>query len=459
MPSAIVSSRLNLELRLPFSTAMKLVLIPALAAFTLLGQSLAPPGDSTPASGSAETEPAADLNVNSRYTIESINFADQRQYKLSTSALEDIRRLIGAKVNTEALDRLSQRIRAELRAHEVTFKLTRGEAPEAVRVLIHVDQAAGVVDVSVPKFFYNSQQGFTGVGEVAATLGSNALTFRMLRDSDTLIERFSGIQAKYERLALADGRIRLGFEFDAYQDQYDPSTLAALDGASRPSSLGAGAYGSRLSYQPSATFVLAAPLTLTVGLDFEQMNNLPLAARPVSANAVINTLRYHQRWAGSGGNKQELDAGYSLRAATTHLGGDLAYVRHLAHARYLYSRDAQSVEVTIVAGAIRGQAPLFERFALGDSAMLLGWNKYVLDPIGGNRLAYGSVKYGYHIMRVFYDTGSVWDQGKPVEVKKSVGVGVSGGLGVFEKGTFLLALAFPIRQGSVTPVVIAGMNF
>jgi hypothetical protein len=439
---------------------MRLVLIPVLAACTLLGQSLTPDsGSSDQASDSTDQERASDLNVNSRYTIESINFIDQREYKLSTSALEDIRRLIGAKVNSEALNLLAQRIRAELHAHEVTFKLTRGAAPEAVRVLIHVDRAAGAVDVSVPKLVYNSQLGFTGIGEVSSTLGSNALTFQMLRDSDSLIETMSGIQARYDKLSLAGGRIRLGFEFDAYEDQYNPSTLAAIEGASRPSSLGAGAYGSRLNYEPSATFVLAGPLTLTVGLSFEQLSNLPSAARPESANAVINTLRYHQRWTGSGGNKQELDAGYSLRAATTLLGSNLAYTRHLAHARYSYARDAQSVEVTVVAGAMYGQAPLFERFALGDSAMLLGWNKYNLDPVGGNRLAYGSVTYGYHMMRVFYDAGSVWDQGKAPEAKQSIGVGVSSGLGVLEKGAFLLALAFPLQDGHVTPVVIAGMNF
>jgi Omp85 superfamily domain len=460
MPNGNCFSHLNLELRLPLCPAMRLVLIPALAAFTLLGQSITPASDSADqASDSTEQERASDLNVNSRYTIESINFIDQRDYKLSTSALEDIRRLIGAKVNTEALDHLVQRIRAELHAHEVTFKLTRGAAPEAVKVLIHVDRAAGAVEASVPKLGYNSQLGFTGIGEVTSTLGPNALTFQMLRDSDSLIETFSGIQAKYDRLSLAGGRIRLGFEFDAYEDQYNSSTLAAIDGASRPSSLSAGAYGSRLNYEPSATFVLAAPLTLTVGLSFEQLSSLPSAARPESANAVINTLRYHQRWTGSGGNKQELDAGYSLRAATTLLGTNLAYTRHLAHARYSYSHDAQSVEVTMVAGAIYGQAPLFERFALGDSAMLLGWNKYKLDPVGGNRLAYGSVTYGYHIMRVFYDTGSVWDQGKAPEVKQSAGVGISSGLGVLEKGAFLLALAFPLWDGHVTPVLIAGMNF
>jgi hypothetical protein len=432
---------------------MTLVLIPSLAAFSLLGQSLTPAGDS------AEQESASDLNVNSRYTIESINFVDHHDYRLSTSSLEEIRHLVGAKVSTEALDRLVQRIRGELRAHDVTFKLTRGAQPESVRVLIQVDRAAGSFDASVPTLSYNSAQGFTGTGELTSAVGPHAFTFRMLRDNDNLIERFSGLQAKYERLAWAGGRVRFGFEFDAYQDQYDRSTLAALDAASRSSSLGAGAYGSRLNYEPSATFVLAAPLTLTLGLGFEQLNHLPSAARSESANAVINTLRYHQRWGASGDSTQELDAGYSLRAATTLLGSDLAYTRHVTHLKYNYSRRAQSVEVTVIAGAIYGQAPLFERFALGNSTLLRGWNKYDLDPVGGNRLAYASVTYGYHIMRVFYDTGSVWDQGKSPEAKQSAGVGISSGLGVLEKGAFLLAVAFPLRQGQVSPVLIAGMNF
>jgi len=429
------------------SSALKLVALSSLLAFSLASQSLPP-----------DAAEAADLNVNSRYTIESINFVDQHEYKLSTSALDEIRHLVGAKVSTEALDRLAQRIRGELRAHDVTFKLARGLNPESVRVLIQVDHAGGSFNAGVPNLSYNSAVGFTGTGELSSTIGPNAFTFRMLRDSDTLIERLSGVQAKYERALSANGRIRLGFEFDGYEDQYAPSTLAALD-APHSSSLGVGAYGSRLNYEPSATFVLAAPLTLTVGLSFEQLNGLPMAARSESAHAVINSLRYRQRWATSGDSTQELDAGYSLRAATTVLASDLAYTRHVAHLKYNYSSRTQSVEVKMIAGAIYGQAPLFERFALGDSTLLRGWNKYELDPLGGNRLAYGSVTYGYHMMRVFYDTGSVWDQGKSPEVKESAGIGVSSGLGVFEKGAFLVALAFPLGQTHVTPVLIAGMNF
>ena len=441
----------------PMFRAFKLLLIGALVVLPQSGQPLAQAdGDQPDPSPDALT---ADLNINSRYTIESINFVDHRDYKLSTSALDEIRRLVGAKVSTEALDRLTTRIRGELRAHDVTFKLTRGEEPESVRVLIQVDRAGGSFDASVPALSYNSALGFTGTGQLTSTFGPHAFTLRMLRNSNDLIEQFSGVEAKYEWLALAHGRIRVGFEFDGYQDQYDPATLAALNSASRPSSLGAGAYGSRLNYEPSATFVIAAPLTYTVGMSFQQLNGIPSASRPESVNAIVNALRYHRRWTRSSDNAQELDATYNLRTATTLSTSDLEYTRHLGHLKYNYSNRTQSVEVTVIAGAIYGRAPLYERFALGNSTLLRGWNQYELNPLGGNRLAYGSVTYGYRIMRVFYDTGSVWDQGKSPEAKASTGIGVSSGLGVFEKGAFLLAMAFPIRQGHVTPVLIAGMNF
>jgi hemolysin activation/secretion protein len=440
---------------LPISTSMRFALLPLLAAATLLGQSIQTVDD--PASG----DPVSDLNVNSRYTVESISFLGQRTYKLSSSALEEMHRLIGSKLNTEALNRLAKSIRSELRAHDVTFKLDRGRDPGSIKVLLEVEKGNTSFDLSIPRFVYNSQQGWTGIGQASAKIDSHVFTFSLVRDSDTLVERFAGFQARYDLLSLGTDRVRLGFEFDTYHEQYDPSSRLALDAGSSQlsSSLGAGAYRSRLNFEPSATFVLAKPLTLTVGFSLEQLQPEFTAARSESANAMVNTLRYHQRWEGSGATKQELDAGYSLRAATKLLGTDLSYTRHAVNARYGYTHDHQSVEVTLVAGLIYGHAPLFERFVLGNSTLLRGWNKFDLDPLGGNRLAYGSVTYGYHIMRVFYDAGSVWNQGQAPEAKQSAGIGVSSGLGLFQKGAFLLAVAFPLRQGHVDPVLIAGMNF
>ena len=430
---------------------MKLALLTLVVAATLFGQP-------TDTADETLTQSQTDLNVNSRYTIESISFTGERHYRLSTSAIQEMQRLIGSKLSTDAVMRLAGRIRNELRAHDVTFKVARGGAPEHVKVLLAVEKGGDNVDFSIPRFAYNSNQGWTAVGEATATIGANAITVGALTDGDTLAERFSGVKLKYNRLSLASDRVGLGFEFDAFHEQYDHATLTALDSGTN-SSLGAGAYRSRFNFEPSATFVLAQPLTLTVGLSFEKLEPQLSAARSDSANAVINTLRYHRRWEASDATNQELDAGYSLRAATKMLGTDLAYTRHAVNVRYDYRHDHQSVEVALVAGMISGQAPLFERFVLGNSSTLRGWNKYDIDPLGGNRAVHGSVTYGYHIMRVFYDAGAVWDSGTSPQPRHSVGIGVSSGLGLFQKGAFLLAVAFPIRQGHADPVFIAGMNF
>lgn len=437
-----------MDSRLLSSVAMKLVLIPLLVAAALFGQS-APP----------EQEQATDLNVNSRYTVESVDLNNQRHYRLSTSILDEMHRLIGARLNDAAVKRLANKIRGELRAHDVTFKLLRGGNPESVKVLFEVEKGQSDFDVSIPKFAYNSREGGTGVGEVTARIGANAFSFAGLSDGDSLAERFSGIQAKYERLSLASDRVSVGFEFDAYHEQYNQSTLAAVETGGDASSLGAGAYRSRMNFEPSATFVLAKPLTLTIGFSFERLQPQLSAAPSESANAVINTLRYHQRWIDSDDTNQELDAGYNLRAATRSLGSDLAYTRHAVNVRYVLMHDHQLIEVALVAGVIYGRAPLFERFVLGDNTTLRGWDKYDLDPLGGNRMIHGSVTYGYRVVRVFYDTGAVWEQGTAPEAKHSAGVGISSGLGLFQKGAVLVAVAFPIRQGRVEPVFIAGMNF
>ena len=420
--------------------AMKLVLIPLLAALALFGQD-------------------DDLNVNSRYTVESVDLSNQHQYRLSTSILDEMHRLIGSKLNDEAVKRLAGRIRGELKALDVTFKLVRGGSPDSVKVLFEVEKGQSDFDFSIPKFAYNSREGGTAVGEAIGRIGSNVISVAGISDGDTLAERYTGVQAKYERLSLGSDRVSVGFEFDAYHEQYNGATLSAIESGVDASSLGAGAYRSRMNFEPSATFVLAQPLTLTVGFSFEQLQPQLSAAPTESANAVINTLRYRQRWIDSDDTNQELDAGYNLRAATRSLGSDLGYTRHAVNVRYILVHGNQSIEVALMGGLIYGRAPLFERFVVGDDTTLRGWDKYDIDPVGGNRMIHGSVTYGYRVVRVFYDTGAVWEQGTTPEVRHSAGVGISSGLGLFPKGAVLLAVAFPIRQGRAEPVFIAGMNF
>ena len=99
-----------------------------------------------------------------------------------------------------------------------------------------------------------------------------------------------------------------------------------------------------------------------------------------------------------------------------------------------------------------GRAPLFEQYVLGTSTMLRGWDKYEIDPLGGNRVVYNSIEYRYGWFQTFYDSGAVWNAGQPIIMRHSVGAGV-------REGPVLLAVAFPMKSGRVEPIFLVSMNY
>jgi outer membrane protein assembly factor BamA len=110
----------------------------------------------------------------------------------------------------------------------------------------------------------------------------------------------------------------------------------------------------------------------------------------------------------------------------------------------------------IMGGTIAGNAPSFERFVLGTSSTLRGWDRYSLDPLGGTRVVHNSLTYGYRVgegtAQVFYDCGALWDAERAAQLRHSVGVG-------YRQGVFVLTMAFPVVEGRITPVFMAGMNY
>ena len=294
------------------------------------------------------------------------------------------------------------------------------------------------------KLSYDSHQGWSGRGALSIPFGPNRVSVAVVTDGDELAERYSGVEAKYARTVGASDRVELGFEIDGYREHYNQATLLAAGNDM------AGLYSSRWNAEPTVTFFLTPSLSMTAGASFE---TLGFASGPSqSANALVDTLRYHREWDGWGAAKDAVEASYSLRAGTQALGSDSGYVKQEIQARYERKQDRHTIEIAVFAGTISGKAPLFERFVLGNSTLLRGWNKYELDPLGGSRVANGSVQYGYRMFRVFYDMGAIWDHGTSPEAKQSAGAG-------FQKGAFLVAVAFPLRESRVEPVLIAGMNF
>lgn len=396
------------------------------------------------------------VNINSRYIVESIELSGGDAFTLSRSLNEEIRNLVGGNFDETALDGLTGRIKKELHAKSVSYRISRGDQPEQVKVNFEITRRSVELDVNVPKFLYNSSQGWTGVVEGVASSGPHNLTFRLLSDDDELVERETGIVARYENRKVGSDRLSLGFQFESYHEGWKPGTQAAegarLAGAPETPGDPLADYRTRQNFQPMLTIVLARPLTLSAGVSFERFQDQFPAARTESADAVVNTLRYHRLLEDSDVQKEVLDAGYSLRAATSLLGSDFAYSRHRWDLGYSLTRGGSTVLVNFIGGVIVGRAPLFERYVLGNSSTLRGWNKYTLDPLGGSRVAHGSVEYRYRYFQVFFDAGAIWDPGQDIVARSSAGVGL-------RKDGFSVAVAFPIKDGRVEPVLIAGMNF
>jgi hypothetical protein len=404
----------------------------------------------------------SDLNVNTRYTVDAVNLVgknwqtslashtDQSENapKLSARLHRDLLALIGEKLNPATLDSLATRIRRELNAREVTHRLLRSDIAEHVRVEFDVKPARASVDLNVTEFAYDSREGWNGAGEVGFDTHSNYFLFGLLSDGDSLTERYAGINARYENRFPGTERVTFGVKFESYHDQWDPNTLAAA--ASNPRNTG-DPYRARQNVEPTATIRLAKPLTVEVGASFESFDDEAPGVATQTANAMLGTLRYHRMLEGSD-TEQDVDASYSLRTAGRPLASDFVYTRHSWRLRYNATHGKHSISEIAWGGMITGRAPLDDRFVLGNSVTLRGWNKYDIDPIGGNRVITNTVEYRYGRFQAFYDAGAIWDEGQPVTLRHSVGIGL-------KQSIFSLALAFPIREGRVEPVLIMGILY
>jgi Omp85 superfamily domain len=391
-------------------------------------------------------------NVNSRFIVESVNVSGTVKHSLSAALRSDIDQVVGSNLDHSHLDKLADRIKKELHVSDVKIAVTKGTMPDQVTVDFEVSKTKEVEFdlLDVPKFLYSSNQGWSGEGIASARIHGNAFTFGLVSDGDALAERFSGIKARYERKELGTKRLGLSFEFDDFHNQWNQATLSEAD----PSDI----YRTREVFTPEARLVLFQPLELDFGVRFARYRLSTPGAITESSNAVVTTLRYHQRW-GSDAKadtdewRQEADGNYSLESATHVFNSDPTYTRQSIQAHYKVRHGHNRVDLAFLAGRITGLAPLFDRFILGTASTLRGWNKFDLDPVGGSKVVHGSLEYGYHWFEVFYDTGAIWDRPQDREQKQSLGAGVK------TKDGFQLAVACPIRSGHATPVFIAGMNF
>jgi hypothetical protein len=394
----------------------------------------------------------AESNINQRYTIESIAIAGVQvdEAKLPSSLRQRMNALIGKHCDVAVLQDLAADLRRELHLREVNHHLLRGSQPDRVRVDFSVVKKP--VDIAVPKFLYNSEQGFTGEVSATTQVGQNTFMLGAVSNGDDLAERFTGIVARWNTALPGTDRVTFGVGFEDFHEQWNSATLTAVEATpSQTFDL----YRARRNIAPSLTFTVARPLTVSFGTSFEQTKSENPVTGDRSANAFTGEIHYGRRIEGDT-VQQTVDGKYDLRVGSRSLGSDYSYSRHVVTLRYEIVSGRQTASDELTAGAISGDAPMFERFVLGSSSTLRGWDRYAIDPLGGDRVIHNSLTYGYRFgertAEVFYDSGALWNYGRSAELRHSVGVG-------YRQGVFVMTMAFPVIQGRIEPVFMAGMNY
>jgi len=406
--------------------------------------------------GNANLAPDRESNVNSRYTIEDVELVGAPESLLSDRLRKDMHDLAGQKLDEDRAGQIERRIRQELRPSKlVSRRIARGADRDHIR-LIYEARKAPLFNFrrSASHLAGQSKQGLSFGLEIPIEHHENRFSFGIVDDGDALIERDLGYRVGFENIKA--GTEHLGFRLDYfdYRQRWNPATRLAL--TSSPDI--PGIYRERRGVEPSVTFAADRRFQVELGATVTELQMQDPNIHFQNSNAGFATVTYDNTWE-SGLNKHHFLADYSIRAATHNLASDFSYTRHVAEARYVFSAHRSEFIGSATAGLLSGHAPLFDRFSLGNTSTLRGWNKYDLTPLGGNRMAHGSLEYRYTVLQVYYDVGSAWDHAGMRRTSHAVGFGIHGR----EKdGDWFLTFGVPIRSGHVQPlkpIFMGGVRF
>ncbi len=134
---------------------------------------------------------------------------------------------MGEQCDVAMLEDLSVQIRRELHLRTVTEHLSKGSAPDRIRVNFEVVRRDLFFDISLPKFLFPLETGLNRrAGCQHAPEAKSDFTFGVVSNGDDLTERFTGITARYDSPSFGgSGRPPLRrHDFEDYHEQWNQAT-------------------------------------------------------------------------------------------------------------------------------------------------------------------------------------------------------------------------------------------
>jgi hypothetical protein len=398
-----------------------------------------------------------EANVNNRYTVEDVQIRGISESRLDPALVAEVHALAGRPLDSDEAEKLETRLRESLREYSVRRRTVRGSAPGNVRLIFDVMRAEWArwlrFEPADLNAIYHSDQGW-GANLPLMMSSRDVLVMPLIAidNGDALIEEYTGFALRVESRRVGTERLGAFFEWSTFDQDWRTPTLAALafdPTLSRP-------YRNRMAVTPGLKFAITPQLTIGGGVSIVELDPLletPFEFEPSRmVNSAIGSLSFRRQSRPDDAPRQLIEASFTVRAGMRGLESDLVYERYLAQASYWTRWSHQELTVTGMAGSIDGQAPMFERFSLGDSRTLRGWDKYDIAPAGGDRMFHTSLEFSYHGLGWFFDSGAVWNDGADARVRFSTGIN-------FTPGPMFFTLGFPLNTDEFRAVFTMGFRF
>jgi hypothetical protein len=392
-------------------------------------------------------------NINARYTVESVEIRGVPETDIGQALRDRLQALVGHRLENDVADDLIAQLKKEKPAYDVTRRIERGTRRGQIHVIFDFSELEQLRWIpfarSRSKVVYHSDHAWAGLFDIPMGKRDHRFTAGFaVADDDTLIEEYSGVRMRFESRHIGSERVGANLEVSWFNDTWEGATLSAL--AANPAI--PEAYRSRVTVEPHVIIALTRQVRVTGGFSISDLVSLSRSPASYTAGAFVAGIDYRDRWDRESRSRQGVEAGYELRSSTTAFESDVAYKRHFGYARYQYDHYNNTVIAGVFLGRITGNAPLFERFTLGDTSTLRGWSKYDIAPAGGDRVFHQTLEYRYHSVGAFLDTGSVWNGGTGNRVRTSTGFGVL-------DDHFFLTVAFPLNGADSGPTFMTGVRF
>ena len=222
--------------------------------------------------------PDQDDNINRHYIVEQADITGVPEAELTQEMRDDLRAVVGQRLDSEEADRLQQRIERELTRYDVSRRIQRGS--ERGRILL-VYEARKKEPPPWLRFeplrsnvVYHSEHGWGSYLDLG--MGHRSIRFTPLfaiNDSEDLIEEDSGWGLRFETTKLGTRRLGASLEWSKFDQDWRGPTIDAI--ASRPEL--PGLYSERSTITPLVKFAFTPDLSLAAGVSITELEPLDAA--------------------------------------------------------------------------------------------------------------------------------------------------------------------------------------